>query len=91
MDRELKCTEHFSDFNGILIDPGANYLNIISIGQYRAYCKHHSVPAEVHENDGKYINGIGGRQKCFGSVSIAVPFPNIGVTDNFEFQVTTGK
>jgi len=89
MDTELKTTSRKTEFQGILIDPGANYLNIIHIDQYRAYCREHDVPAEIREHSGKLISGIGGRQKCFGSATIAVPFPNIGITIDFEFQVTT--
>lgn len=67
------------------INLGANHVNIIGLEQYKAHCREYEVPVVIVKQDGWYINGSNGRQKCLGMAMIPVPLPNIGVTIDFKF------
>ncbi len=78
-------------FRGILIDPGANYMSIMSLDQYRSYCSEYGQPGLIRNYNSKTISGVGGRQTCYGSVIIPVPFYDIDVIADITFHLTKSK
>ena len=88
MNRELKFEDSMDPFKGIMIDSGKNYLSLISLEQYQAYCQKFSIPAVIRKYAPKRIKGIGGSQSCFGSVTIPIAFNNIGVVIDVDFNIT---
>ena len=88
MEMEIKDNNSVNPFKGILIDPGANYMSMISLEQYSSYCKKYDVPASITAYEPKSVNGVGGKQICFGLVNMTVPFPNLGFEMDFEFHIT---
>jgi hypothetical protein len=87
MKNELKMpAESASKFKGIIIDTGANKSSLMSLEQYRAYCKVFKVPASIRGTR-KMFKGIGGSRRSMGSVVIAIPFPMLGICADVEFQI----
>lgn len=78
-------------FNGILIDPGANYLSMISLSQYQAYCRKYGVPASIKYVEERSVGGIGGKAKLFGMVNLSIPFKELGVVIDIPFYVTSSS
>jgi hypothetical protein len=73
-------------FEGIIVDTGANKSSLMSLEQYRAYCKVFKVPANI-KGAMKMFKGIGVSRSSVGSVVIAIPFPKLGICADVEFQI----
>ena len=88
MEVDLKATDNRQEFNGAMVDIGANYMSMMSLAQYQAYCREFSIPAAIFKYEARTVKGIGGRQRCFGSVNIPVAFDSIGVVIEITFHIT---
>jgi hypothetical protein len=73
-------------FKGIIIDTGANKSSLMSVKQYRAYCRSFKIPASIR-GPMKIFKGIGGTRRSMGSARIAIPFPKLGMCADIEFQI----
>lgn len=62
MNRELKQGER-SEFKGLMLDTCANRSSVMSLNQYKAYCREFNVPVILDKSDPKSLTGIGGRSK----------------------------
>jgi len=86
MERALKADERPSEFNGVLVDTGANRASLMSLNQYRAYCREHGAPASLTKGT-KRVRGLGGSQQSIGTATIAVPFPELGLVSEIDFHI----
>lgn len=91
MEKCLKQQDEGQEFKGIMIDTGGNYMSMMSLEQYQAYCRMFGVPAALFKYEERSVKGIGGKQKCFGSVNIPITFHNIGVVIDVSFHITQGS
>ena len=90
MEKELRKNDRRQEFNGIIIDTGANRTSMMSLDQYIAYCREHNVPARIADFN-RSVRGIGGVcVKTIGKATVAVPFPDIGVVCDITFHITEG-
>lgn len=65
-------------FDGVNTDTAANSKSIMSIGQYDSYCDTLGLlPAIKPKSLG--VPGIGGRRRGLGTVTIHIPFPQLGI------------
>lgn len=86
MEQALLVDERQSEFNGVLVDTGANRTSLMSLTQYRAYCTEHGVPANLTKST-KRVCGIGGSQRSIGKARIPIPFPNLGLISDIDFHI----
>jgi hypothetical protein len=84
---ELKDLEGQTDeFKGVIIDTGANRASLMSLAQYRAYCKKFKVPAKI-SGDQKCFKGIAGGRRSIGSALVTIPFPKLGICSDVLFSI----
>jgi len=86
MNAALAVNERKSEFNGMIIDTGANRLSIMSLQQYRAYCREHGVPSSISK-DRRRISGLGSKHYSIGTATISIPFPSIGLICDVNFHI----
>ncbi len=86
MNRELGTNERRSEFNGVLIDTGANRTSLMSLRQYRAYCREHGTPAHI-DMDSKRVCGLGGSTRSIGKATITLPCPCLSVVTDIDFHI----
>ena len=86
MSRELACGEK-TPFKGIYIDTCANRSSVMSIAQYKAYCREFNVPSQINKTDVKALRGIGGSSTAFGSAIIPVPFKDLNLVIDIKFRI----
>ena len=90
MEKDLRKNDRRQEFNGIIIDIGANRTSMMSLDQYIAYCREHNVPARIADFN-RSVRGIGGVcVKTIGKATVAVPFTDIGVVCDITFHITEG-
>ena len=90
MKSALQDSDSPDAFKGVMIDTGANYVTMIGLEQYKAYCKSFGIPAAIDKSEKRTVRGIGGKVKCFGMATIPIVFPNIGFVVDIKFYVTEG-
>lgn len=86
MERALSETERPSEFNGMIIDTGANRLSLMSINQYRAYCTEFGIVANIRK-DSRKIYGLGSKHRSIGTAKISIPFPKFGMICDINFHI----
>lgn len=98
--RTTKFTSVFNDnhsqdqevFMGVMCDTGANRSNIMSISQYKAYCREHCNIAAVQIPNidttvKKVIHGFAGSEETIGKASIVIPISGLGISPVIEFHI----
>lgn len=93
MQKELDKPEDYEkSFKGVMVDTGANRSSVMSIQQYRAYCKEHLLPASISapvidRNVKKRISGFGGMAYTIGKATILIPIAGIGISVPVKFHI----
>lgn len=90
MNRELREGETTS-FKGIHLDTCANRSSVMSISQYKAYCREFNVPVKLDTSTSRNLSGIGGSRKSLGSVIIPIPFADLNIVIDVKFQIVSDK
>jgi len=88
MKAALKDQDRSSEFNGVLLDTGANRTSLMSLGQYRAYCREYGISAQL-KKESKRVCGLGGSTRSIGMANITVPFPNFCLVTDIQFHIVT--
>lgn len=81
----LKYVDREGEYNGILIDTGANRLSIMSLQQDRAYCREHGTPAQIIP-EWRRISGLGSHY-TIGVATIPIPFPQLSLVCDINFHI----
>ena len=74
-------------FKGTHLDTCANRSSIMSINQYRAYCKEFRVPCKIDKSNQTKLRGIGGSGSPIGTATIPVPFHDLNLTIDVNFKI----
>lgn len=82
---EIETTWKF--FGSNRIDKGASQTPVISIAQYREYCKSFDLSSAMKPFIDRIIMGIGEAGNLIGRVVIQVPFKNPGVVIDVSFLI----
>jgi hypothetical protein len=91
MDGALQVAEE-DPFRGILVDTGARGTSIISIGQYRSYCREYGVPAAIDKSERSLIKGIGERRfETIGTTPILVPLLQLDTILTIRSKIIPGN
>ncbi len=83
----LTDTQTAKQFNGLMIDTGANISSVMSVGQYSLYCKENFVIAEIDRSFQKILHGVGGTAQTIGQVRIVIPMPALGIQNPTMFHI----
>jgi len=86
LEQALTVQERDSEFNGNIIDTGANRVSLKSLRQHRAYCKEHNTAANLRQSS-KRVSGLGGSKRSIGTASIPIPFPELGLVCEIDFHI----
>ena len=73
-------------FKGIYLDTCANRSSVMSLSQYKAYCKEFHVPMEIYSKDARTLKGTGGLSSAIGSACIPIPFKSLNLIVDVKFQ-----
>lgn len=79
-------TDQNSEFNGLIVDTGANLMSLMSLQLYRAYCREHGVPAQIFK-DRSRITGLGSSHYSVGTAVVSIPFPSLGLVCDVTFHI----
>ena len=82
--------EH-TPFHGIMCDTGANRSSIMSIIQYKAYCRENLSPASmttkgIDTSVRKKIQGFGGTRMTMGQTQVKIPISGLGIIAHVTFN-----
>lgn len=66
-------------FQGLRIDTCANRTSVISINQYKAYCRQFNFPSQINKTRKKSLRGLGGTSEPIGVARIPVPFKDLNL------------
>lgn len=88
MNAELQKGEE-STFEGIVIDTGANRSSVMSLAQYKAYCKtFHTVPNVRNDKLTNSLVGLGGHTiQAVGTAHIPIPFTELDLIIDVDFRI----
>ena len=86
MNAELREGEQ-TNFIGIHIATCENRSSVMSLSQYKAYCEEFNVPCQIDRTQTKPIRGIGGNSTLIGTVTIPVPFKDLGLILDITFRI----
>lgn len=75
------------EFEGNVIDTGANRSSMMSLSQYRIYCEEFGVVAQLDKSRSKSIRGLTEKATSLGSTKLPIPFKDLGVFIDIEFQI----
>lgn len=79
-----------TSFHVLILDSGANYLNIMSMRQYHAYCKAFNVVTNI-EAITRTVKGLGNvRNDMVGRATISVPFLELQIVLDLMFYIYAG-
>lgn len=79
-----------TNFDGVKIDTAANRKSIMGTHQYDEYCKTFGLRPAIRTQT-RGVIGIGGRKSSIGTVTIQIPFPNLGLIIDVCFLLMTGN
>lgn len=74
-------------FEGIRFDTACNRRSVISLSQYRSYCKDFGIGQAIRSEKGRGVVGLGGFQSGIGRVRIQIPFPALRLVIDVDFLV----
>ncbi len=79
-----------------MCDTGANRSSVISIAQYKAYCRDHLRPAALQTPPivttmKKRIYGLAGSEVTLGYAGIIVPIPGLEILPLYNSNIVTAN
>lgn len=77
----------YSPFRDLHIDTCANKSPVMSLSQYKDYCSEFQVPVRIDRSKDKSLRGIGGRSQPIGTATIPVPFRDLNLVIDVQFQI----
>ena len=78
------------EFEGIIMDTGANRSSMMSLQQYLIYCQDFGAVANINKGMASRVRGIGGKCQSIGVAIIPIPFPDLGITCDVLFHIIEG-
>lgn len=75
-----------AEFMGLKVDTGANKSSIMSLSQYRIYCKLFGVPMGLKPST-RQIKGIGEKREAAGKETIQIQFSLLSMIIDVEFLI----
>lgn len=80
-------TQQEPRLNGLKIDTCANQTTVISVREYRTYCKTFHLLQSVRLTTNQSISGSGGESKAVGALVVQVPFKKLKIVIDMSFIV----